>query len=302
MESSPILNDYVFKQVFGQRDDSPVLISFLNAMLNGDIKIKSAKIKNAELPKFCEIGRTVLLDVQVQTDDDTYIDIEVQNGYKSDLIDRMFLYGSNMVNRYSEKATRFDKVHCIAIWILNCNMPEFKKFGNEPIIGEFNFRSLTNPEKYISLNGLKIYPVELKKGNKILDLSLEKQTWINFLNNSSNNISVPMEIGVIHEAYKTVQYVTGTPEYRNYIDAINKTDKVYEVNFNKAIEETGRKKLKEGLEKGLKTGLEKGKKEGEYSAKIETAKNMLQKGLDIGLVSQCTGLSIDIIKEIKQDE
>ncbi len=123
-----------------------------------------------------------------QTDDDTYIDIEFQNGYKSDLIDRMFLYGSNMVNRYSEKATRFgslcdptshtpfDKVHCIAIWILNCNMPEFKKFGNEPIIGEFNFRSLTNPEKYVPLNGLKIYPVELKKGNKILDLSLERQT------------------------------------------------------------------------------------------------------------------------------
>ncbi len=106
------------------------------------------------------------------------------------------------------------------------------------------------------------------------------------------------QIGVIHEAYKTVQYVTGTPEYRNYIDAINKTDKVYEVNFNKAIEETGRKKLKEGIEKGKKEGL----KEGEHKKAIETVKNLFAMNLSIEQISKATGLSINLIKDIQQDK
>ena len=53
---------------------------------------------------------------------------------------------------------------------------------------------------------------------------------------------------------------------------------------------------KEGRQEGLAEGLEKGKEEGEHNAKIATARNMLSKGLDIELVSQCTGLTIEEIK------
>ena len=49
---------------------------------------------------------------------------------------------------------------------------------------------------------LTIYPVQLKKGLKVLDLSPEKQTWINFLCTSENN-STPVEINEIHTAYVT---------------------------------------------------------------------------------------------------
>ena len=288
MKNSPILNDYVFKQVFGQKDDNPILISFLNAMLDGDIKVKHVEIKNPEMVRFCEMGRTILLDVQVQTDDGTYIDIEVQNGYKSDLIDRMFVYGAGMVHRYSEKATRFDKTHCIAIWILNCNMKEFKKFGNEPIIGEFNFRSLKRPEKYIALEGLKIYPIELRKGLGILDLSPEKQTWINFLIDSTNNISKPVELEEIHEAYEKVQYTTESEAYRSYIDAIKRTDQLYAGDMEMAKQEA----LQKGIKEGIKEGLEKGKEEGKLEKMRELALNMKSQGFDNEMITKC--LNIDV--------
>ncbi len=60
MQESPILNDYVFKQVFGQEDNNPILISFLNAMLDGDVKVKEAKILNSELPRAWEFGRSII--------------------------------------------------------------------------------------------------------------------------------------------------------------------------------------------------------------------------------------------------
>ena len=47
-------------------------------------------------------------------------------------------------------------------------------------------------------------------------------------------------------------------------------------------------------DEGLAEGLEKGA----HEKAIETAKNMLSKGLDIKLVSQCTGLTIEEIKEL----
>ena len=54
-----------------------------------------------------------------------------------------------------------------------------------------------------------------------------------------------------------------------------------------ALENAERK----GLQKGLQQGLEKGKK--------ETAKNLLDKGLDIEFVSEVTGLRINEIKMLQ---
>ena len=45
-------------------------------------------------------------------------------------------------------------------------------------------------------------------------------------------------------------------------------------------------------------GKEEGLAEGEHKKAIETAKAMLTKGLAIDLVSQCTGLSIEEVKEL----
>ena len=304
-EESPILNDYVFKQVFGQEDDNPILISFLNAMLDGDINIKHVTILNSEIPRLSEMGRTILLDVQAQTDDGTYIDIEVQNGYREDLIDRMFIYGTNMVNKYSEKATRFDSTMCIAIWILNCRVKEFNHFGNDPIIGEFVFRSKLDSSKYLPLKELKIYPIELKKGLNVLKLSPKKQTWINFLMTSDNS-SNPVEIKEVHEAYDKVKVTTASKKYKTYIEAVEKAEKLRLQELISAKEEA----IKQGLQKGLKQGIKQGKREGLKQGKEEglkqgamnkakeMAKILLQSGVDINIISQSSGLTIEEIKSL----
>ena len=56
--------------------------------------------------------------------------------------------------------------------------------------------------------------------------------------------------------------------------------------------------MEKGKAEGLAEGLEKGKEEGEYNAKIATARNMLSKGLDVEIVSQCTGLPVEEIKTL----
>ena len=75
---------------------------------------------------------------------------------------------------------------------------------------------------------------------------------------------------------------------RSYINAINYHERI------------GREKgYKEGLIKGYKKGIIIGIKEnGKEEANIETAKKMKEKGLDLELIHEITGLSLDKIQEL----
>lgn len=57
------------------------------------------------------------------------------------------------------------------------------------------------------------------------------------------------------------------------------------------------KGLKEGLAKRKAEGLAKGKTE----QALQTARNMLQEGLDAALISKVMGLSLEQIAEVKQN-
>ena len=52
---------------------------------------------------------------------------------------------------------------------------------------------------------------------------------------------------------------------------------------------------------GKADGFQEGKIEGCNDTKIEVAKNFLANGINIELISECTGLSIDKIKNLKRE-
>ena len=55
----------------------------------------------------------------------------------------------------------------------------------------------------------------------------------------------------------------------------------------------------EGRQEGLAKGMEKGRIEGLQEGRQEVILNMLKKNLDIKLVSEVTGVSIEEIKKLK---
>jgi hypothetical protein len=67
--------------------------------------------------------------------------------------------------------------------------------------------------------------------------------------------------------------------------------------IKQGLEQGIKQGLEEGKKQGLKEGLEEGKKQGELKTKIETAKKLLKKGIDIEIISEATGLSK---KELKK--
>ena len=65
-----------------------------------------------------------------------------------------------------------------------------------------------------------------------------------------------------------------------------------------ALNEERIKGREEGLKEGLKEGLEKGIEQGEKNKAISIAKNLKNAGIDIKIISENTGLSIEEIKKL----
>ncbi len=106
--------------------------------------------------------------------------------------------------------------------------------------------------------------------------------WIEFIKNpiSANLKQMEMTVEEIKEAKEELFRISSNEKERMLYEdrRASLLDKV------SALENAERK----GVQIGLQQGLEKGKR--------ETAKNLLNEGLDIQLISKVTGLSVDEIK------
>ena len=64
MELLDIKSDYIFKQVFCVEKNKDLLISLLNAILQGKPEIKSIELKNTDIPKLLQDNKSIRLDVK----------------------------------------------------------------------------------------------------------------------------------------------------------------------------------------------------------------------------------------------
>jgi predicted transposase/invertase (TIGR01784 family) len=73
--------------------------------------------------------------------------------------------------------------------------------------------------------------------------------------------------------------------------------------MNPVLREQFEKGMEQGINQGISQGKEEGKQEGKqegfHYGRIETAKNMLERGFNMDMIAEITGLDIDDIKKLK---
>ena len=70
--------DYIFKNIFGVEKNKKLLLSLLNAILDGNPHINDLTMRNTEISKILKEDKTTRLDVRARTDTGIEIDIEIQ--------------------------------------------------------------------------------------------------------------------------------------------------------------------------------------------------------------------------------
>ncbi|MBD9294079.1 MAG: hypothetical protein EGS78_05685 [Bacteroidales bacterium] len=157
--------------------------------------------------------------------------------------------------------------------------------------------------------------VEVEKFDKSEDeLETDLYKWLYLLKNMSNLLKRPERLRdrIFTKLFDVAEFAQLDDKDRtNYIKAMNTERDTY--NQIEYARETGRE---EGREEGLKVGREEGHKKGHKEGKEEglkegraegvkqnsfdIAKRMLEKGIDIGTISELTGLTEKEISELNR--
>ena len=272
-------NDYIFKKLFGEEKDKIILISFLNALFKEyDFLpyIEDVTIKNSETTKSYDVEKQSRLDIKAKIDNETYIDIEMQNRSYFDLIDRGIYYCSKILAEETVKGRNYKYPKVVSIWVINDELdsdhPHFKRKNPIEVDKHITIPGAIDKDYILTSDKVTIVYIYLKKFKDGL-YHEEIENWLKFVNNYENYNTYDAGISKAKEKLSKLRYDNET------------------LTVIKSIEE------KEMDNEAAKyNSHQKGLKEGEKNKSIEIAKNMLKEGLDINLISKLSGLTVDEIK------
>lgn len=115
-------NDFLFKRLFGVREQEDLLVALINAVFrdSGGASIRSATILNPEIPQDALRDKRSVFDIRVRTDLGQEIDIEVQTRRHKALAVRTLYYWAKLFTQQLSVGDEFDDLHpCVTINVLD---------------------------------------------------------------------------------------------------------------------------------------------------------------------------------------
>ncbi len=296
------LSDLFARYLFGRNGSEDLLEDLVNATLS-DFNFE--EVKDLEIIDPFNLSENIdlkesIIDVKAKTKDNKTVIIEFQLCGNKNFVDRIFYYISkNIVSELKEGEDYQEVQKIISINLLDFNLD----FGDE---GKPHrcFKLIDTENQNISLDYIQMHLIEVQRFIDILENStieeLKKNkllTWMKFFT-SKNLKDIEKELKEANpimtkaiEEYK--RFTSNEKLMRAYAarDAFLVGQKFMLSMERKEGFDEG--KL-EGIKEGIKEGIEKGK----LAEQISMAKVMKSKNMDINLISEITGLTIDEIKKL----
>ena len=204
------------------------------------------------------------------------VDVEMQNVNYKDIPKRMTYYLNQLYIGELSKGKSYNELNkAIAIGILDFNyFEEIKEYHTIWKMTEQNNKDKTLEEQ-------EIHFIELPKFLKSkVDTNKKLDQWLLFIDYSRKELIKMAEEKneMIKEAKEEYEYLTGEED----LQRIAFLKRKFELDYNT------------GMEDAEERGIEKGEK----ANTIKIAKKMLEKKMDINLISEITGLSIKEIEKL----
>ena len=274
--------DAVFQVLFGEVGSEEITKEFLKAILNENITSVDLS-KNPILRRLTPSDKMGVLDVIAKIDNKITCNIEMQMVDTGNITERLLYYWSRAYTRNIHKSEDYNTLErTIVILIANFEikgLEKLKYFSNWKIIE-------TESREIILTNLLELDIIELPKiyKNNKLNKNLKLLDWLHFLENPESD-----EVVKIMKENKGVEKAKEKLEEISNDEVMQKIADWKESYYREqaSIRTTGRK---EGIEEGIKEGLKEGK--------LQIAKNLKKKNMDINFISEVTGLSVEEIQKI----
>ena len=285
------LNDCFVRYFFTDKGGEKVLLDFINAvMISADMKtFKAVEILNPFNLKRNYKDKETIVDVKCITKNGTVVIIEVQLSGNSRFPERILYYWASNYSKLLKKGEEYeDLTPVISINLLNFNLNK----NDENVHSCYMIYDTKNTR--LLTDHLQIHIIELKKFKfKDNDLKKDLNYWLGFFttkNMEEYMSEIVKEKPIMEEAHK---------RYNNFIRSrlmMSEYEKKEIYQYDKQI--TLEEKRREGIKEGIKKGKLEGIKEGEKNKAISMAKSMKAKNMDINLISEITGLTIEEINKL----
>ena len=291
------LNDYFIRYLFTDKGSSEtILLDFINSiMINANMKIfRSVEILTPfNLKKNRNLKETIV-DVKCITQNGSVVIIEIQLQGNSRFPERILYYWSVNYSKLLKHGERYDELTpVISINLLNFNLDKTKNIHSCYMLYEMNNKKLLTDH-------LQIHIIELKKFKKNT-LSKDLNYWLKIF--TSKNLEASMseivkEKPIMEEVQKKYNNFVKSKlmmmEYEKKEAYLYGNQIMLDEERRLGIEEGIKKGKEEGIREGIEQGIEKGIEQEKYSL----AKNMKNRNMDINIISELTGLSMEEIKKL----
>ena len=256
--------DYVFKKIFGDPENSDVLIHLLNSVIEPRSLITAVEIQSPFLEKEFEDDKYSILDLKARDSDGRWFNVEMQTTIPAGLSERLVYYASCLFADQLGEGEQYSRLNpvisiCFLTRILFSDVPtEHLRF------------TLSDRRYNVELTEhFQVHTVELPKYNldeATLRAAPDLAKWAFFLKMAPHLDAVRLRKllaeAPFQKAIGIVEMISRTPEQRRIHDARQKAIRdqawILEGTREAAIQE-GRK---EGIEAGRQEGIEEGRQEG----------------------------------------
>ena len=300
--------DIAFKKIFGVEENKDLLISLINSVVDESDRIVEATFLNPYNPKNFKTDKLSILDIKAKSEAGKRYNIEIQITDEADYDKRALYYWAKLYTEQLQSGEDYSSLaKAIGIHILNfTSILDSNKYHNV-------FHITEKESGYPYFEHLELHTIELKKfsnnthvglGDILAKIKNSLDIWVTFLTRhdllNRNNLPTQLNDPALKKALNILEIMNFNTEEKEAYDDHMKWLRMETSAFKKQEakgfangEQAGFAKGEQiGLTKGEQIGLTKGEQIGISKNREENACKMLQKGISIKDVSECTGLSI----------
>ena len=283
--------DVGFKRIFGQEFSKPLLLDFLNSLLEGEKHIVNLTFLDKEQPALYDEDRSLIYDIYCETDEGEHIIVEMQNKSQPYFKSRSIYYISESIARQGERGSSWnyaiDSVYLIAF--LNFIPLDFKQqFRTDVVLAEKNTVDQFSDKLRMIYLQLPLFKKEADECEN------QVERWIYLLKNMETLSRLPWAAqSAVFKKLESIADVgaMSRDERLKYDEALRKYRDTISV-----FEGARMDGLMEGRMEGRKEGRMEGLMEGQRSEKMENARKMKTYGLALDMIAEITGLSIEEVR------
>lgn len=286
--------DFAFKKIFGSEDSKDILISFLNSILYPENSaIEDLTILNPyQAPKIRGIKDTYL-DVKATITGNKTVIIEMQI-LNIEGFEKRILY--NAAKAYSIQL-KSGEDYTLLNPVIAVTITDFEMFPSlDKVISRFVLKEKEFLVDY-PIYDIELVFVELPKFTpSIQELKTLTDKWLYFIKSAKTLETVPETMAQIPELQKAFTLANEATLNPEELEDLEKRE-IYIYDQRNAIKKAVRLAREEALKQGIEQGIERGKQ----ASKLEIARQLIGL-LEDQMISQTTGLSLEQIQQLRQEE